>query len=85
MSVEHFTMFRKLCLELHLSTCPVRGRFYDVWFLDATIVINCYLVLCYQLSCYLVVNYFVIKFQRSNVSRLGMNFPPVLWGSWQGL
>ena len=22
MSVEHFTMFRKLCLEFHLSTCP---------------------------------------------------------------
>ena len=30
MSVEHFTMFWKLCLEFHLSTCPAGEIFCNV-------------------------------------------------------
>ena len=26
MSIEHFAMFRKLCLELHPSACPATGN-----------------------------------------------------------
>ena len=31
MSIEHFAMFRKLCLELHPSACPAKETF-DSWF-----------------------------------------------------
>ena len=31
MSIKHFAMFRKLCLELHPSACPAKTTF-DSWF-----------------------------------------------------